>query len=510
MASDHLICCICSEKYNNKNLIPKGLPCLHTFCRQCLVLFLQKHHDKDQLPCPACRKLFPQPENGVDDLPTNRVVRDLIDQEQTEVSSPATDPSTDSLADQDEFLWIKDSLKLQLADTVENATRSVAGTATRLISEVVAWQDEVHSEIDKIKDLMNERIEKEYKLVAETIQQGGDLKDTSLFQNVSSPISVTTDVQLVKNGQPIQRILRESNNQEQNLNAGEDMNVQIDVSRDAMQLHQNISATFSVSQNGTVLLQMKNGDKLLLYKYHDNQYHYENRLLLGQEMKGCKAFLTPNGIHIALSRIKHSGSNYFSRKVETETWIMTLEMEKDSYQCGSFGDLLCVSDERLLYKHEDAKGTLISVYNFKHESMWNFCLPPEEKKVVLSAVLNPVTHGAAVIVEQKVGKEQRVELVMFDSRGTQYETQASDYRKIEHGSKDFVVVLGKDGLRFYNWKGVFARSFNFAGIKCPFRIASFPPDCVCESIVGRNRILHVLTKSSLLHYRCMVACRVDF
>ena len=80
----HLTCALCLEKYNKKELLPKSLPCLHTFCRQCLILFLQQDHASDQLPCPTCRKLFPRPENGVDDLPTNFMVRELM-----ETSQPA-------------------------------------------------------------------------------------------------------------------------------------------------------------------------------------------------------------------------------------------------------------------------------------------------------------------------------------------------------------------------------------------------------------------------------------
>ena len=79
MSSHHLTCALCLEKYNKKELLPKSLPCLHTFCRQCLVLFLRQHLASNQLPCPTCRKLFPRPENGVDDLPTNFMIRDLME-----------------------------------------------------------------------------------------------------------------------------------------------------------------------------------------------------------------------------------------------------------------------------------------------------------------------------------------------------------------------------------------------------------------------------------------------
>ena len=84
MSSNHLTCVLCLDKYNTKELLPKSLPCLHTFCRQCLVLFLQKTHASNQLKCPSCRKCFQRPEYGVDDLPTNFMLRDLL-----ETSQPA-------------------------------------------------------------------------------------------------------------------------------------------------------------------------------------------------------------------------------------------------------------------------------------------------------------------------------------------------------------------------------------------------------------------------------------
>ena len=79
MSSNHLTCVLCLEKYNKKEQLPKSLPCLHTFCRRCFILFLQQNHASNQLPCPSCRKLFPRPENGVDDLPTNFMLYDLME-----------------------------------------------------------------------------------------------------------------------------------------------------------------------------------------------------------------------------------------------------------------------------------------------------------------------------------------------------------------------------------------------------------------------------------------------
>jgi len=58
---------------------PKGLPCLHTFCLKCLVQFEQKNDVvDDKLPCPLCRQLFVVPDHGLDKLPTNFLIEELI------------------------------------------------------------------------------------------------------------------------------------------------------------------------------------------------------------------------------------------------------------------------------------------------------------------------------------------------------------------------------------------------------------------------------------------------
>ena len=494
MASEHLICSICSENYNNTNLVPKALPCLHTFCRQCLTLFLEQTQDGNELPCPMCREPFQRPENGVDGLRTNFMLQDMIDSEKVAIR---TSPEV-----QDEVLLIKNSLEVKLAGTVEDAVRCVAQTTQRVISEAEAWQTEMLGEIEKVNELMKEKIEKEYKLAAEAVRQDGDIEKTKLFQNISSSFSENTDLQLLKAGSPLQRI--------QNLDQGLDMRVHIDVSsQNAMLLPRSFSKKFSVSQNGTVLLQMNINDKIFLYKYDDNHYHYENSFSLEQEMQGCRAFLTPNGSHIILTKIVSSGRfPYFFKRTETKTWIMTPKMEKESYHCGHFGDLMCVSDERLLYKLEDASGTLMFVYNFKHELMWSVVLSAEEKKTISRAVLNPVSHDVAAIVKSKGKKGQEAALVMFNSSGNNYKTMPTEYRKIEHSSEHLIVFSEKEELMFYNWKGKFARSLKYTSMKCSFSVASPPPDCVCQSQDERNRIMHILTRDTPFHRRCVVACSV--
>src|SRR6218665_377223 len=69
-------CCICVDVLQD----PKILPCIHTFCMNCL----QKNGLKsqkgpgDQMPCPICRRLFTIPKGGFTDLPGNTFLERII------------------------------------------------------------------------------------------------------------------------------------------------------------------------------------------------------------------------------------------------------------------------------------------------------------------------------------------------------------------------------------------------------------------------------------------------
>ncbi|XP_019627221.1 PREDICTED: tripartite motif-containing protein 2-like [Branchiostoma belcheri] len=67
-----LTCAICMLNFRD----PKILPCLHSFCRECL----QEWANKQQpLECPTCREPASLPDQGVDGLRTNFYVNNLLD-----------------------------------------------------------------------------------------------------------------------------------------------------------------------------------------------------------------------------------------------------------------------------------------------------------------------------------------------------------------------------------------------------------------------------------------------
>ena len=78
-AEDLTKCGICKDTITE----PKALPCLHTFCLVCLKEWAQ-HGDtasssSDVIVCPACKKTFSLPDEGVEGLPGNVFATSLME-----------------------------------------------------------------------------------------------------------------------------------------------------------------------------------------------------------------------------------------------------------------------------------------------------------------------------------------------------------------------------------------------------------------------------------------------
>ncbi|XP_070564952.1 tripartite motif-containing protein 2-like [Ptychodera flava] len=68
-----LVCSICSERYKNA----KNLPCLHSFCEECLSQLVEK---TGKLECPICRRAHEVPREGVSGIPANFFVNELVEE----------------------------------------------------------------------------------------------------------------------------------------------------------------------------------------------------------------------------------------------------------------------------------------------------------------------------------------------------------------------------------------------------------------------------------------------
>ena len=61
-----IICAICQEHYTE----PKVLPCLHYYCKKCILNLALRRGTNQRFPCPECRKETMLPEGGVEELKT--------------------------------------------------------------------------------------------------------------------------------------------------------------------------------------------------------------------------------------------------------------------------------------------------------------------------------------------------------------------------------------------------------------------------------------------------------
>ncbi|XP_071953299.1 tripartite motif-containing protein 2-like [Antedon mediterranea] len=67
-----LECAICMNRFNR----PKTLPCLHSFCQKCLKDWVEKNN---QLSCPTCMDNFEIPDGGLESIPPNTFVNNLLE-----------------------------------------------------------------------------------------------------------------------------------------------------------------------------------------------------------------------------------------------------------------------------------------------------------------------------------------------------------------------------------------------------------------------------------------------
>src|SRR6218665_494124 len=69
-------CPICMNVFTD----PRMLPCIHTFCLDCLKRINETAQKGagDKFPCPLCRKEFLIPADGINGVPTNFFLENLL------------------------------------------------------------------------------------------------------------------------------------------------------------------------------------------------------------------------------------------------------------------------------------------------------------------------------------------------------------------------------------------------------------------------------------------------
>src|SRR6218665_2761425 len=70
-------CCICLKTFTD----PRMLPCIHTFCFQCLNELVKMSDKKpgDKMKCPVCRTEFTFPNDGVQGIQKNFFMASMVD-----------------------------------------------------------------------------------------------------------------------------------------------------------------------------------------------------------------------------------------------------------------------------------------------------------------------------------------------------------------------------------------------------------------------------------------------
>ena len=69
---------------------PRSLPCLHSFCFECLQAHYEDKYPGDDVSCPVCRKDFQIPQGGLGNLPPNFFLQDLIEAKDLKSKKPET------------------------------------------------------------------------------------------------------------------------------------------------------------------------------------------------------------------------------------------------------------------------------------------------------------------------------------------------------------------------------------------------------------------------------------
>ena len=93
---DELTCPVCLDLYTN----PKTLPCLHSFCQECLEgLPLDKEGETYYLSCPTCRKRIELPEGGAGAFPVAFTLNNLKETHSLLKAIPVSDPQQETCSE---------------------------------------------------------------------------------------------------------------------------------------------------------------------------------------------------------------------------------------------------------------------------------------------------------------------------------------------------------------------------------------------------------------------------
>jgi len=120
-------CSICTEVFTD----PRVLPCIHTFCLQCLLNYGKDKQPGESMACPLCREEFTITVNGLSGTPKNFTMEKLI-----QVG-----------------LRGKHSAEQEARERITpDALRRLAATNTEKVTNVLVMTEGVHQRLDEEKN----------------------------------------------------------------------------------------------------------------------------------------------------------------------------------------------------------------------------------------------------------------------------------------------------------------------------------------------------------------------
>ena len=92
-----LICSICLERFKS----PKTLPCLHSFCKECLLGWVP--YGTKTVSCPQCREVATVPDGDVNKFKSNFHLQELVEEEalQEQATSSSSSKFTCTCCDEE-------------------------------------------------------------------------------------------------------------------------------------------------------------------------------------------------------------------------------------------------------------------------------------------------------------------------------------------------------------------------------------------------------------------------
>lgn len=190
---DIVKCAVCLRIYTD----PKSLPCLHSFCLECLRSLAEVNPDRNEITCPMCKRIIELSGNGVTDLPNDFKSVQIIDiwKRANAISTAASTSTSDSatsshdsiailcreqLEEGASYLIYKLGKYKKFGDCVALIKETLRAEVAEEIKMVNNWAALLRSQIDSLEEeCVSKILEKEQQFIT-TLPQNPEHEKSSL------------------------------------------------------------------------------------------------------------------------------------------------------------------------------------------------------------------------------------------------------------------------------------------------------------------------------------------